>query len=91
MEYVNIFNQEYINVAKSHTIYPRFKIEILDSNENAIAEITNDISADSAGSISINYQQGVRRSCTITLIDKDGLFIPKSENQYFWIGRKLRD
>ena len=90
MEYVNVFNQEYINTALRPVIYPRFKIEILDANENAIAEITNEISADSAGSISINYQQGVRRSCSLTLIDTDGVFIPKSENQYFWIGRKFK-
>jgi hypothetical protein len=90
MEYVDIFNDEYIAIAKKSVIYPRFKIEILDDYENAIMEITQDISADSSGTISVNYQQGVRRSCSITIIDKDGIFIPKSENGLFWINRKFK-
>jgi len=90
MDYTNVFNQDYINIALQPIVYPRFKVEILDANENAIAEIINEISADSSGSISINYQQGVRRSCTLTLIDSNGVFLPNSENKYFWINRKFK-
>ena len=90
MEFTNVFNDDYIKIASSPIIYPRFKVEILDDYENAIMEITQEISADSAGSVSVNYQQGVRRSCSITLIDVDGTLIPKSENGLFWINRKFK-
>jgi len=90
MEYTNVFNSNYIAMASSSVIRPKFKIEILGQNENAIMEITQNISKDSSGSISINYQQGVRRSCSLTLIDNDGILIPKSENGLFWIGRKFK-
>lgn len=90
MEYTNVYNETYIKVASAPIIYPRLKIEILDHNENAISEITQNISRDSTGAISINYQQGVRRSCSITLIDDDGTLLPKSENGIFWINRKFK-
>lgn len=69
MDFTNVLNANYIQMASASIIRPKFKIEILDQNENAIMEITQNISKDSSGSISINYQQGVRRSCSITLID----------------------
>lgn len=90
MEYTNVFGSSYINAASAPIIYPKFKIEILDQNENAISEITQNISKDSSGSISINYQPGVRRSCSVTLIDNEGTLLPKSENGLFWIGRKFK-
>jgi hypothetical protein len=90
MEFTNVFNQGYMKAALQSNIRPRIKVEILDENESVISEITNEISADSVGRVSINYQQGVRATCSITLIDKDGSFIPKSENQLFWINRKFK-
>ncbi len=90
MEFTNVFNQGYMRAALQNNIHPKIKVEILDENESIISEITNDISADSVGRVSINYQQGVRATCSITLIDKDGSFIPKSENQLFWINRKFK-
>ena len=65
--FVDVYNTDYISLVKASVIKPKFKIELLDLYENTIGEITKDISADNSGSISINYQQGVRRSCSFTL------------------------
>lgn len=87
---LNIFNEEYIRIAKAPIIRPKFKLELLDYNDNVIGEIIDDISTDSAGSISINYQQGVRRSCSITFHDPEGKFVPDSNSGLFWINRKFK-
>jgi hypothetical protein len=90
MEFTNVFNQAYILGALASNIYPKLKIEILDRDESVLFEITQNISKDSAGQVSINYGQGVRRSCSITLIDVDGSLIPNAKDGLFWIGRKFK-
>lgn len=53
---------------------PMFRIVLLDYMENTIGEITQSISEENAGSISVNYGQGVRRSCSFTLNDPNGYY-----------------
>jgi len=89
MEFYNIINEEYMNALKFNVIYPKFKIEIMDHYENVLDEITQDISAEDNGSISINYQQGVRRSCSVTLINTDKKFNP-NQNGKIWINTKFK-
>ena len=72
MDYEDIRNDRYEFLAKSSTIYPKFRLDILDKYEkNVVDEIVEDISQDNSGSISVNYQQGVRMSCSISFINKD--------------------
>ena len=69
MEFYNKVDENYIKAIKSNIIFPVFKVELMDFSENVIGELTQDISREDSGSISINYQQGVRRSCSLTLIN----------------------
>lgn len=90
MEYYNYIDDKYFEIAERSEIFPKFKIELLDHAENTIGEITEDITTDNAGSISVNYQQGVRRSCSITIFDLDGVYIPNADRGLFWIGSKFK-
>lgn len=90
MQYINVFNKKYIEIAKRERIFPKFKVQVLDNFENVMYEITNDISKDDSGSVSINYQQGVRRSMSITIIDTDGTFINRLINESSWAIKKIK-
>lgn len=90
MEYTNVFNSKYIEVAQRDIIYPKFKVQVLDSFENVMYEITNDISKENSGSISINYQQGVRRSIDVSIIDKEGTFINRMMNESSWATNRIK-
>lgn len=79
MDYYNIVDDRYIEALKSSIVRPVFKVELMDFKENVIGEIIQDISSEDNGSISINYQQGVRRSCSLTLINaRDNLKLNKN-------------
>lgn len=88
--FVDVYNTDYISLVKASVIKPKFKIELLDLYENTIGEITKDISADNSGSISINYQQGVRRSCSFTLSDTFGKYRPMSNDNIFGFNTKFK-
>lgn len=89
MDYYNIIDETYLKAAQSNVIYPRIKVELMDYNENVLAELQQDISTQDAGSISVNYQQGVRRSCSITLSNIDGEYLPSLANR-IWINTKFK-
>ena len=89
MEYMNVYNQKYIEVVSRTEIFPMYRVELLDHYENVLADMTDNIASDNTGSISINYQQGVRRTCTITLFDNDGKFIPRVDGD-IWINKKFK-
>lgn len=86
----NLYNNNYINVATRNSIHPKFKLQLLDYYENVIDEITGDISVDNSGSISNNYQQGVRRSISLTFIDTEGRFLPNSNSNLVWANKKFK-
>lgn len=88
--FVDVYNADYVSLVKASVIKPKFKIELLDLYENTIGEITKDISADNSGSISINYQQGVRRSCSFTLSDTFGKYRPMSNDNIFGFNTKFK-
>lgn len=88
--FIDVYNADYISLVKASVIKPKFKIELLDLYENTIGEITKDISADNSGSISINYQQGVRRSCSFTLSDTFGKYRPMSNDNIFGFNTKFK-
>ena len=88
MDYINVYNDGYINACKNRYARYKIKVELLDWYEFAIAEITNDVSADS-GKINITNAQGTRRSCSLTLCNFDNKYNP-NENSAFWIDRKFK-
>ena len=95
MEYYNKIDEVYLNALKQSIVRPVFKIELMDFAENVIGELTQDISNEDAGSISINYQQGLRRSCSLTLINvNDNLNIKQSkyplDENGLWINTKFK-
>ena len=89
-DYVDVFNEEYQDIAKRNVIFPKFRVQLLDNYENIMDEITGDISTNNTGSISINYQQGVRRSISLTFIDTTGRFIPDSNGNLVWMNKKFK-
>lgn len=89
MEYYNIQSQEYIKAVSLPAKNYKIKLEFLGVYENVIDEISQDLSADNQGQISVNYQQLVRRSCNLTLINVDLKYIP-SPNSLVWVDRKFK-
>jgi len=90
MEYYNSSSRRYFDIVKREIVHPIFKVALLDYNENVVQEITRDISSNNNGSIDINYQQGVRRSCSITFIDPYGEYIPDVNKGIFWLNQKFK-
>lgn len=89
MEYVNVFNSKYIEVASRSNICPMVKVELLDYNDGVMGEVQQEIISNN-GSIAVNYQQGVRRSCSLTLSNIDGRFLPNPNSGMFWINSKFK-
>lgn len=89
MEYYDKVSQEYRDALLSRVYFPVIKVELMDYGENVFAELQQDISAQDSGSISVNYQQGVRRSCSLTLINIDGEYLPSLQSK-IWINSKFK-
>lgn len=72
------------------------KLAWINPDETVRAEFTNDI-YDMSGTLSVNYQNGSRRSCTITLNNWDNKFPINYNNIWFnqkfklWMGLYLDD
>lgn len=89
MEYFNQITSEYLNGLNcSHNSY-KLKLELLGDYENVIDEITRDLSLSAQGRININYQQLIRRSCSLTLINVGNKYAP-NQNGWFWYRRKFK-
>jgi len=69
MEYVNVQNEKYISLLQQRQFDIKVRFEILDWSENTIDEIVQDIKSDSIGTITANYQQGIRRTVSFSLYD----------------------
>ena len=72
MDFFNVINDEYLSLIKSRIRRDKIMLELLDWNENGIADITNEINNN--GNISYNNQNGARRGCNLSIVDKDGSF-----------------
>lgn len=88
-EIYNSFSKRYMDLMKRPALEFRLKVELLDHYERGLGEIIQDISSDNSGQITINKQQGTRRSCSLTLIDVDEKYLP-SKNNHFWYNRKFK-
>ena len=89
MEYFNRYSDEYINTLKQGNGYYKMRLELLSDGETVIGEITQDLSLSTQGQITISYEQIVRRSCSLTLINVDSKYQPH-RNSPFWINRKFK-
>lgn len=89
MEYYNIINSKYLSLCKSQALVMKFKIELLDHYENTIGEITSKIS-NAGGSINIKYNQGVRRTCDITIDNANIDYFPNNEFSPLFVNKKFK-
>lgn len=89
MEYFNQISYQYLcGLGRDNNSY-KIKLEILSFYENVIGEIVRDIPTTAQGQVNINYQQLIRRSCSLSLINIDKKYRP-DENAWFWINRKFK-
>ena len=79
----------YQEVIKSKIIKPKFKLSILNIDETIREDITKDLLVDS-GTLSINYQQGQRRSLSFSLNNRSGKYTPSENSGYIWINTKFK-
>lgn len=90
MEYFNRNDEGYRKALKRNAIIRYLiKIELLSINESTIGEITKDLTLDVQGQININYKQLTRRSCSLTVANVEGKYIPSPKNP-FWYQRKFK-
>jgi len=80
LEYINVINSKYKEIAMRQEIFPVFKYELLDVYDNGIMDLTEYVSKENQGSISVNYNMGVQRSCTFTVLNKDNIFSTTDRN-----------
>lgn len=90
MEYLNIFNDKYKEIAQREAIFPVFRFELLDAYDNSIMDLTDSVIFDDSGSISVNYNIGVRRSCTFSLINTSGRFSVGDDKSYLRYDSKIK-
>ena len=89
VEFYNVVDKDYINLCKQQVLDVRIKIELLDHYEYTIGEVTTKVSSTS-GSISVKYNQGVRRTCDITIDDINKEMLPNNENSVFFVNKKFK-
>lgn len=83
---VNI--EEIKRILKSESYEARYRLMVLNPDETVRYEVPQeDIILDS-GNYSENYQNGQRRSLSISLVNIDGRYTPKKDN--FWVNTKFR-
>lgn len=88
MDYYNKIDDAYLAELHKPMRKMYVKMEILSHYEGAIGEITSDLSSTD-GSININKEQGCRRSCSLSIIDRSGKYIPQKDSP-FWYNRKFK-
>lgn len=89
MDYINVVSPNYLNQFKVRQYYIKLRFEIMDWYENVTDEITVDILSSSIGNLSVNLEQGVRRSVSFSVYDYDGRY-KLSENSPFQIYKKFK-
>lgn len=88
MEYFDYYTEEYEQIIRGSSKIFLYKLEPVDSQDNAIQNLSDKITVGSLN-ISASATQGLRRSCNIELVDFDKELIP-TPNSPFWINRKFK-
>ena len=74
-------------IINRNTIYPRFRIFVLNDDETVSYQIPNE-DIISGGSYQENYQNGSRRTLSFSLYNSDGKYTPSINK--FWTNTKIR-
>lgn len=80
---------KYINAVRHSIIRPRYRVSLLYSNDDIYQIINGDLIKGSS-SLTINYQQGTRRSCNIVLDNSSEKWTPNENSKLLWFGSKLK-
>lgn len=88
-EVYNKINSDYLDLCKQTVITEKVKVEILDDYDNTYGEITSKISSVD-GNINVKYNQGVRRTCSLTIHDCNSDMIPNNEFSSFFINKRFK-
>lgn len=84
---MNISYSQYLKALKIHNVTtPCYKVEILDAAEIPRYTITDDIAT--GGSINVKINNGIRRTATLTIINKNNKYRVKPGELFY--GTKLR-
>jgi hypothetical protein len=79
---------QYVSLVKSQTVRPRFRLSLLYPDETIRADISQYLVYGS-GNLTVNYQQGSRRSLNFKLNNTDGMFTPSSVG-LIWMNTKFK-
>ena len=71
------------NLLETYTVYPRFRIFLLNPDETIKMQIPNE-DIILGGSYNENYQSGQRRSLSFTLLNEEGEYTPGINS--LWLG-----
>ena len=88
MEYYNIYDQNYVRLAKNEGKIVLSKIEVLDHSEYVLYEITDDIIIDS-DNYSKTYGQGLQSKLSFEIYNRDHKY-DTNENSPFWFDTKIK-
>jgi len=80
---------DYIKAIKSKIIQPVFRFSLLNPDESVKQDISEYL-INGSGSLSINYQQGQRRSLNFALRNPGGIWTPNANTNNMWIGTKFK-
>ncbi|MGG2091227.1 hypothetical protein AB1283_25950 [Bacillus sp. S13(2024)] len=65
------------------------KLELYDSNDNFIREITQSVNKDSAGSISVDSERDIRRSFSFSLVNKNNEYTYGTD-KLVWLDKRVK-
>lgn len=88
-EYWNVANENYINACKNGFGNRLIKLQSLDHSDKSMYEITSYLT-NTRGNINVNYNQGTRRTCELSIIDDEGLYMPNNEDSPLADGKKFK-
>ena len=88
-EIYNTVDNLYLHMCNEQIIHEKVKIELLDDYEHTIGEITTCLSSTD-GSINIKKDQGVRRTCSLTIYDVNKKLLPDNEYSPFFINKRFK-
>lgn len=80
---------EYLTqVIKGMKVIPKFRLFVLNQDESVSYEIPQEDIILNSGSYNENYQQGQRRSLSVSLVNIDGRYTPSING--IWVNNKFR-
>lgn len=88
MEYYDVYDQNYMRLAKNECKIALCKVEVLDHSEYVVYEITDDIIVDS-DNYSKTYEQGLQSKLSFEIYNRNNKY-SINENSPFWFDTKIK-